>query len=132
MTLKKRINRKWLRRLRTDRAWSIREAADAVGIPPSTYGEIERGALVGTKNHWQRIAKVYGIDISRFTEPGNIKPEKQNPSRALDIILEEEKEWILKHGTGKALKNFRPILTVTRDGKVTGNYWAAISEINNR
>ncbi len=132
MALKKRIDRQWLRRLRTDRAWSIREAADACGIPPSTYGDIERGVLVGTKNHWQRIAKVYSIDISRFTEPDNIKPEKVESSKVLDSAWEEEKAWFLKHGTGKALKNFRPILTVTRDGKITGDYWEALEKVNNR
>ena len=131
MTLKKRIDRKWLRRLRSDRAWTIEEAAGACGIPRSTYGELERGVRVGTKNQWRRITAVFGIEVEQF-QALEVEMEKVIESRALDTGLQKEKDRQQERGVHKSLRNFRPMLTVTREGHITGNYWKALEKANNR
>ena len=58
MTLPQRLLAK-----RREMGWSIKEAAGAVGVDPSTWGNWERGQLILYRRHRALIAQFLGLSI---------------------------------------------------------------------
>ena len=70
---RRRYSERWagnvLRMVRAKRGWTQRQLADAAGVPQSTIGRIESGAMQPTLPLIDRIVVAAGFDLRTRLEP---------------------------------------------------------------
>lgn len=71
-------SRVWLRQLRRDRGLSQSQVAEAVGISPAYFADIERGVRRSSGDVALRISRFFDVPLERFfdeeldTEDGHV------------------------------------------------------------
>ena len=131
------MERTWLRELRESKGLAQNRVSTIIGIKNSQYRYVELYGGFTDREAMQKIADYFGFDFSKYGE----KPPRRSPNTpspivgkktALDHVLnlgKEEKRIYDRIKKRKGIKDFNPILTVTKNGQVSGNYWDIISSI---
>jgi transcriptional regulator with XRE-family HTH domain len=55
-----------LRRERARRSWTQEKAAELAGLNPRHYQKLEEGSVNVTLRTLERLARAFGVDVSRF------------------------------------------------------------------
>ena len=71
-----------LKRERSQRGWSLTQAADATGVSKAMLGQIERGESSPTIATLWKIATGFNLSFSAFISAGEPEPQRSHPTPA--------------------------------------------------
>lgn len=132
--------RQWLKDLRERTGKTQRETAAAIGITRGVYERLETIGGMSSPEALKKVADYFGFPVERFRETAEVKrarPAKMDETELKDYnpakqvfntgLYDDEIRIIARAYNSSLLKNFSPMLTVTADGQVTGDYWDGLA-----
>lgn len=138
--------RQWLKDLRERTGKTQRETAAAIGITRGVYERLETIGGMSSLEARQKVADYFGFPVERFREtaeqsrnapkvkrakPAKMDAELKNYNPAKQVfntgLYDDEIRIIARAYNSSLLKNFTPMLTVTADGQITGDYWDGLA-----
>ncbi len=148
--------RQWLRDLRKAQGLSLKQASERCGIKRETFRDIESGKRFGTLKTLAKIARAFDFDVAQF---GAVPPRAmaalakealptegqseeltakkrsgtRDPKRLeFEAEIKIRKHWMQNRHMNEEMERFHPMLTVTEEGNIIGDYWAALRAVNER
>lgn len=117
----------WLKVLREAQGFSQPRLAELLGIGRNVYCRMENGRREIEEGVRNRIAEVLGFPVSYFESPPDVSGVHTKPVRckASELHCRKREGKFIKRDP---LRDFRPILTVSREGDVVGGYWMGLEK----
>ena len=135
------MGRTWLKRLREEKGLTQKQTAEKCGIKLNQYARLETIGGMSSPEACQKVADFFGFNVQRIAETaehdrnnpflegtGRIRVTVPASKQVYNTGLYEDEMKILAriHHNGP-LKGFHPMLTVTADGQITGDYWDGLA-----
>jgi transcriptional regulator with XRE-family HTH domain len=148
--------RQWLRDLRVAQGLSLKQAGERCGIKRETFSDIESGKRFGALKTLAKIARAFDFDVAQFgTVPPRVvaapakeplpsegqseglttkkKSGARDPKRLeFEAEIKIRKRWMQNQQMNEEMERFHPMLKVTEDGNIIGDYWTALRAVNER